>query len=96
VPPGKYTLTLYMSERWFGPNLGGNGGAGSRLFDIFCNGVAVAREFDVFKRAGGAERAVVQTFRGLEPNYQGKLEISLVPDKNLAILSALEVLDEGR
>jgi Malectin domain len=96
VPPGKYTLTLYMSERWFGPNLGGNGGAGSRLFDIFCNGVAVAREFDVFKRAGGAERAVVQTFRGLEPNYQGKLEISLVPDKNLAILSALEVVDEGR
>jgi hypothetical protein len=96
APPGKYSVTLYMAERWLGPNLPGGGGAGSRLFDIFCNGVALVRDFDVFKHAGGPERALVQTFRGLEPNHQGNLEISLVPNKNFAMLSALEIIDEGR
>jgi len=96
VPPGKYTLALSMAERWLGPNLPAGGGAGSRLFDIFCNGAALVRDLDVFKRAGGPDRAIVQTFRGLDPNHQGKLEISLVPHKNFPMLSALEVIDESR
>ena len=96
VPPGKYTLNFYMAERWLGPDLPRGGGAGSRLFDIFCNGVALARDLDVFKRAGGSDRALVQTFGGLEPNHQGKLDISMVPHKNFPMLSALEVIDGSR
>ena len=96
VPPGKYTAALYMAERWLGPNLPRGGGAGSRVFDIFCNGVALVRDFDVFKRAGGSDRVFVQTFRGLEPNHQGKLDISMVPNKNYPMLSALEIIDEAR
>lgn len=96
VPEGRYTLKLYFSEQWLGPGMPGGGGVGSRVFDILCNGVALARDYDVFKRAGGANRAYVETFRGLQPNHQGKIALSLVPAKNYAILSALELIDESR
>ena len=93
VPSGRYSLTLYTSERWYGPNLTGGGGAGSRLFDIFCNGVALVRNFDIYERSGGALRALVKTFNGLEPNHQGKLVISMVPEREFAFVNALEVMD---
>ena len=96
VPPGKYAVTLYMAERWLGPDHPGGGGAGSRLFDVLCNGVALVRDFDVLKRAGAPDKELVQTFHGLEPNHQGKLDLWLAPNKNFPLLSALEVLDESR
>src|SRR5262249_50260550 len=65
VPPGSYTVKLYMSERWIGPGMPGGGGAGSRLFDILVNGVSVQRDFDLFQRAGGANRPLVYTMKGL-------------------------------
>jgi hypothetical protein len=40
-----------MAERWIGPGQPGGGGAGSRLFDILVNGVALQRDFDLFRRA---------------------------------------------
>jgi hypothetical protein len=96
VPPGKYTLNLYMAERWLGPDLPAGGGAGSRLFDIHLNGLLLAREVDVFKRAGGSDRQLVLAFRGTEPNHQGYLALSFVPVKNFPMINALEVLDEVR
>jgi len=94
VPPGRYRLTLYLAETWFGPNKPGRGGPGSRVFDIFCNGVALARNLDIYKDAGGADRALVHTFPNLQPNPQGKLVISLVPVANYACLNALELTSE--
>jgi hypothetical protein len=96
VPPGKYTINLYMAERWHGPDLPAGGGAGTRLFDLHLNGLLLAREVDVFKRAGGSNRPLVLTFRGLEPNHQGYLALSLVPVKTWGLLNALEVLDEAK
>ncbi|MBV9084456.1 MAG: hypothetical protein JOZ62_17410 [Acidobacteriaceae bacterium] len=96
VPPGSYTANLYMTERWFGRGLPGGGGAGSRFFDILCNGVAIERDFDLFKRAGGPNRAFVYAMRGLKANHQDKLVISLVPSKNFPLVNAIEILDEGR
>ncbi len=94
VAPGTYTVNLYMAERWLGPGLPGGGGAGSRLFDILCNGVAVERDFDLFLRAG-ENRAFVYTMRGVKSNHQDQLVISLVPSKNFPLVNAIEVLDEG-
>jgi hypothetical protein len=94
VPKGRYTVKLYFSETWFGPDNPGKGGAGSRLFDILCNGVALKRNFDIYEEAGGSNRAVTWTGRGLEPNHQGKLAISLVPAENYACINALEVIEE--
>jgi hypothetical protein len=96
VPRGRYALSLYMAERWLGPGMPGGGGAGSRLFDILCNGVALVRDFDILARAGGPNRALVQTFHGLQPDHQGRLVISLLPAKNFALVNAIEVTDESK
>jgi hypothetical protein len=96
VAPGRYGVTLRFAEAWFGPGKPAGGGAGNRLFDIFFNGVALLRNFDIYKEAGGADRAVTRTFHGLEPNHQGKLIISMVPVANYACINAIEVVDESK
>jgi hypothetical protein len=69
---------------------------GNRRFDILANSRMLAHNFDIFKEAGGPERAIDRTFRNLHPNAQGKLVISLVPVDNYACVNAIEVIDEGR
>jgi hypothetical protein len=96
VPPGRYGATLYFTEAWFGPGNFAGGGAGSRVFDILCNGVALRRGFDIFREAHGSYRAVVLPIHGLEPDPQGKLTISLMPVRNYASLNALEITDESK
>jgi hypothetical protein len=96
VPPGRYGVKLFFAEEWFGPGNFAGGGAGSRIFDILCNGVAVRRGFDIFKEARGSDRAVVVPLHGLEPDPQGKVTISLHPIRNYASLNALEVTDESK
>ena len=39
VPFARYRVKLYFREQWFGKENGGNGGPGSRVFDVACNGV---------------------------------------------------------
>jgi hypothetical protein len=95
VTPGSYTVVLHMAERWLGPGQpGGREGTGSRVFDILCNGVFLERNFDVYTRAGGANRALTHTYRGIEPNHQGNIVLSFVPIKNFGIVSAIEVIQE--
>lgn len=94
VAEGRYRLTLYFAETWFGPSKPSQGGQGSRLFDVYCNGAALLRSFDVYRAAGGSDRAVEKTFRGLTPNSQGKLNLAFVPVKNYATLNAIEVVAE--
>ena len=96
VPPGRYAVTFYFAEAWFGPETSAGGGVGSRVFDILCNGVALRRGFDVFKEARGGGRAVTWTAHGLEPDAQGKLNIALAPVRHYACINAVEVLDESK
>ncbi len=96
VPPGRYGVTLYFVEAWFGPDTPAGGGAGSRLFDILHNGVALRRSFDIFKEARGAGRALTWSAHGLEPDARGKLNIALTPVRNYACVNALEVVDESK
>lgn len=95
VAPGHYSINLHFAETWFGPDKPPKGGAGSRLFDIYCNGVALVRGLDVYKEAGGDNRPLVRTFHGIESNEQGKLVLSLVPIRNYACVNGIEVLDES-
>ncbi len=92
---GRYRLTLRFAETWFGPNQPGGLGPGSRIFDVYCNGVALLKNFDLYREAGGEARALEKTFRGLSPNAQGKLVLSFVPIKNYACINAIEVVDES-
>jgi Malectin domain len=95
VPEGRYGVSLHFAETWFGPGKPAGGGAGSRIFDILCNGIALLRRFDLYKEAGGSDRPLTRTFHGLEPS-QGKLVISMIPAKNYACINALEVVDESK
>ena len=95
VASGKYAVTLYFSETYFGTANSGSGAVGSRIFDVHCNGVPLVKNFDIFKEAGGASRALSRTFHGLEPNAAGQLVISFIPVKNYACVNALEVVDES-
>jgi hypothetical protein len=96
VPAGRYGVTAYFAETWFGPGTPPGGGAGSRVFDILCNGAVLRHGFDVFKEARGAGRATTFSTHGLEPDAQGKLNIALVPTRNYACVNAIEVLDESK
>jgi hypothetical protein len=93
---GRYGVNLYFSENWFGPQNPGGGGIGSRRFDILVNGIALRRNFDIVKEAGGANRAATVSVHGVEPNHQGKVVISLIPSLNYACINALEIVDESK
>jgi hypothetical protein len=96
VAPGRYTATLMFCETWFGPKKPAGGGAGVRVFDVYMNGTALLRNFDIFKEAGGEDRPIRKVFHSLQPNAQGKLVFSFVPVRNYACINAIEVVDEGR
>lgn len=96
VASGRYAVTLFFDETYFGPDDPGKGGVGSRVFNVDCNGVALLKNFDIFKAAGGDNRPLTRTFHGLQPNAQGKLLLSFVPVKNYASVRAIEVVDESR
>jgi hypothetical protein len=93
VAEGSYGITLYFNEAYFGAI--NAGGVGDRVFDVYCNGVAILRNFDIFKEVGGANRALQKTFHGLRGNGEGKLLLTFVPVKNYACLNAIEVVDES-
>ncbi|MGD0137940.1 MAG: malectin domain-containing carbohydrate-binding protein [Tepidisphaeraceae bacterium] len=84
---GKITVRLYLADSY-------QNAAGQRLFDIAINGETVARELDIFARAGGKNRALVETFIVDAPD--GKLRLS-VPraEADNATLAAVELSDSS-
>ena len=84
-------MNLYFAETWFGKSVGG---VGSRVFDVYCNGTTLLKNFDILKEAGGAQRQLIKTFRDIDASPQGKLNIEFVPVTNYAIVSAIEVVQE--
>jgi hypothetical protein len=99
VSDGLYAVTMSFAESNFGVNDFGTpnhqrGGVGSRLFDVYCNGLALLKDFDIFGAAGSPNVAVQKSFRGLKANGQGKLVLSFVPVRDYATVRAIEVVDE--
>jgi len=94
VAEGRYRVTLRFCEGHYGASNPGGGGAGSRLFDVYCNGVALLRNFDVFKEAGGEGRPLERTFAGIRPTAQGKIVLMFVPVKGMAFVNGIEVVEE--
>jgi hypothetical protein len=87
-----YTLKMYFLEHWFGVQNGGIGGAGSRVFDVSCNGLMLLKGFDIFREAGS--KPLVKSFEHIEPTPQGKIEIYFTPAVNYPSISAIEVMPE--
>lgn len=94
VAPGRYAVTLHFVESYIGAAHPRNNEE-ERLFDVYANGVALLRDFDIFKKAGGPSKPVAQTFHGIVPNAAGLIVLSFVPVRNYACVSAIEVTDES-
>jgi hypothetical protein len=92
---GRYTVVLHFAEFYYGPHLPGGGGAGSRVFHVFCNGQTLLRNFDMYKEAGSL-RLITKTFPDIEPSAQGKINLTFEPVVNNATVSAIEVIEESR
>jgi hypothetical protein len=96
VAPGRYTITLRFAERYFGTSNSADGGPGSRVFHVFCNNEALLKNLDVFKEAGGVDRALEKTFTGIAPNEQGYILLEFKPVVNYALIYAVEVIPEPK
>jgi hypothetical protein len=92
VSPGKYRVTLYFSDPWFGKHNWGNGGPGSRVFDVSCNGSLILKNFDIL--AEGGTNPVTKTFDNIPASAQGKIELSFIPVVNYPLVNAIEILPE--
>jgi len=96
VADGRYKITLRFSEGHYGSGNTGHGGLGSRVFDVYCNGVALLREFDIYKEAGREGKPIDRTFAGIRPNAQGKIILSFVPIKGMACVNGIEVTNDPK
>jgi hypothetical protein len=95
VTPGSYTVRLYFWEYWWGgAGHPGNGGVGSRRFNVFANFKPLLENFDIIA-ATGKDQWIVKTFSGLKPNGEGKISLEFVPLANYAMVNAIEVIDEA-
>ncbi len=96
VADGRYRVTLKFCEGHYGRRNTGVGGVGSRVFDVYCNGVALLRNFDISKEAGGEGVPVDRAFSGVRPTAQGKIVLNFVPINGMACVNGIEVIEESR
>jgi hypothetical protein len=87
-----YRVTLFFSEPCFGKHNWGNGGPGSRIFDVSCNGKMILENFDIM--AEGGTNPVAKTFDNIPASTQGKIELSFIPVVNYPLVNAIEILPE--
>jgi hypothetical protein len=96
VAEGRYRVTLKFCEGHYGRHNTGVGGVGSRVFDVYCNGVTLLKNFDILKEAGGEGRPLDRAFAGIRPNAQGKILLSFVPTDGMACVNGIEVVEDSR
>ncbi len=94
LPGGSYQVTLHFAEIWWGTPAAGSGGAGSRRFNVDAEGQRKLSEYDIFARAGGALRAVTESFT--VSVIDGTLNINFTSgSSDQAKVSAIEVVPSG-
>jgi hypothetical protein len=93
VEGSRYTVRLHFVEPWF-TLADPAGGIGSRVFNVYCEGTTLLKDFDILKEAGGGKRALVREFHGIPASPQGKLDLTFEPVVNYALLNAIEAVEE--
>lgn len=85
---GAYEITLHFSEPYWGSAAGG--GVGSRTFNVDAEGARKLTEYDIFAKAGGANRAVQEQF--VVNVSDGVLDLVFTKGSaDLAYVSAIEI-----
>ena len=87
VPNGKYIAKLYFAETFDGVS-----GPGGRVFSFNVQGHEF-KDFDVFVKAGGANRAYVETVP-MEVT-DGKFKISFTPNIENPEINAIELITQN-
>ena len=87
LAPGKVTVKVHLDD-------GYASGPGQRIFDLALNGTTVAKDLDIFVRAGGRNCALVETFVVDAPEGTVSLSVPRVTSDN-ATLAALELHDSA-
>lgn len=89
-----YQVKMWFAEQYFGV-LTGLANPRPRVFDVYCNGSALLRDFSVIEAAGGPGRGVERVFTHLVPDGQQNIRLLFAPRLNYAELNAIELIDEG-
>ena len=84
TPGAAYTLRLHFAEIYWTA-------ANKRLFNVAVNSAKVLSNFDIFQAAGGANKAIVETFP-VTADSTGKVTIVFTTVKDNAKVSGLELL----
>lgn len=85
VPPGSYRVRLKFMENYVKKQ-------GERLFDVFINGQKKLENFDILAEAGGFDKAVDRSFKGIVPDTDGLIKIRFVGKTQNAKVCAIEVV----
>lgn len=84
LPNGKYTVKLHFAETYEGI-----GGKGERVFSFNVEGKEF-KDFDVFAKAGGSQRAYIVT---VEVEIKdGQLDITFTPNVENPEINAIEII----
>ncbi|WP_171036587.1 malectin domain-containing carbohydrate-binding protein [Dyadobacter sediminis] len=93
VSNGTMNVVLHFAETWFGAPGGGTGGSGKRRFNVDIEGSRKLTNYDIYAKAGGALRPVVETFTVTVTD--GILNINfIVGSVNIPKISAIEVIPQ--
>ncbi|MGA3161493.1 MAG: malectin domain-containing carbohydrate-binding protein [Terracidiphilus sp.] len=98
VSQGTYSLVLHFAVRhgdWDQPSSpsGENREPVAHVFDVFCNGNALLKNFNPAREARQTD-VVIRKVTDLKPNAQGKLLLSFVPLDGYATVTGIEVLPQ--
>ena len=74
-------------------SFGENRAQGAHIFDVFCNGNALLKNFNPVTEARQTD-VVIRKTTDLRPNAQGKLLLSFVPAEGYATVTGIEVLPQ--
>lgn len=89
TPHSNYTLRLHFNELYWGTS-GQSGGVGSRVFNVAVNGAAILENFDIYKTAGGANKAIVEELPATADNG-GNVTVQFTTVTDHALVNALEL-----
>jgi hypothetical protein len=98
VSPGVYTVTLHFAVRhgdWDQHSVPTdvNRMPVKHIFDVFCNGNVLLKNFDPVKEARQTD-VVIRKATDIRPNAQGKLLLNFVPVEGYATVTGIEVLPQ--
>jgi hypothetical protein len=91
---GQYTVTMTFKDSRTSKTLGNASETEANDFNIYVNG-RTAFDHLVVPTGGDSSNLITKKIENLQPNAQGKLIFSFVPVHNYAVVSSIEVLDQG-